>query len=218
MKLINSIIAPPKINSILRFYKRYDPIKILDIGCGNGSPTIFKYWFPNSIYHGLDIQEYNLSENDMASMDKFILVKPGESYSNSINSKYDCIVLNHVIEHMNDSNSRISELSSFVNKGGIMYLAFPSVETLSFPPAIGTLNFCDDTTHVHVPCIREVSNILIGSGMKIIYAGRKRHYIRTVLGLPILIIQIFSKYFIGKMYARGLWGLYKFEATVLAQK
>ena len=45
--------------------------RILDIGCGNGSPTVTKRWFPGCHYAGADIQRYKLSDADMAAMDEF---------------------------------------------------------------------------------------------------------------------------------------------------
>ena len=45
--------------------------RILDIGCGNGSPTVTKRWFPACHYAGADIQRYKLSDADMAAMDEF---------------------------------------------------------------------------------------------------------------------------------------------------
>ena len=29
-------------------------VQCLDVGCGNNSPIIFKYWFDSAIYHGID--------------------------------------------------------------------------------------------------------------------------------------------------------------------
>ena len=51
--------------------------RILDIGCGNGSPTLTKRWFPGCHYAGADIQRYNLSDADVAAMDEFYPARRG---------------------------------------------------------------------------------------------------------------------------------------------
>jgi len=42
--------------------------RILDIGCGNNSPTVTKKWFPGCHYAGADIQRYNNSDADLAAI------------------------------------------------------------------------------------------------------------------------------------------------------
>jgi len=217
MKL-NYIISPPKIRVTQSMFQSSSRLSILDIGCGNDSPSLFKHWYPNSIYHGLDVAHYNLSEKDEKMMDKFIIVKPGQSYNEILIQKYDIIVMNHVIEHMNDSSERVEELCNFLNPGGILYTAFPSVKSLSFPSAIGTLNFCDDPTHVFVPCIRDISNILLANGVKVIYAGKSKDSIRYIIGFILNIYQYIRKLFFQNTNAKGLWFYYGFESSVIGIK
>lgn len=215
MNKLSFLVKPPKIKAVLTHGKTEGIIRILDVGCGNGSPSVFKNWYPKAIYDGLDIEEYNLSEKDKSLINRFYLVAPGQSYLGIVDEKYDLIVMNHVVEHMKDAHDRIVELCSFLNPGGIIYLAFPSLETLSFPSAIGTLNFCDDPTHVYMPCVREITNVLLKNNIKVVYAGRKRDWLRSIIGIPIFCINIFKKLISKKSSAYGLWSLYKFEASVI---
>src|SRR5260370_17234441 len=70
--------------------------------------------------------------------------------------------------------------------GGYIWIAFPSLRSLSLPSAEGTLQFCDDPTHVFVPDIREISNILLANGVRVIHAGRSRAFLREMIGVAIL--------------------------------
>lgn len=212
------ILPPPKISYIQRHFKKSSKISILDVGCGNDSPSLFKYWYPESTYHGLDIARYNLTDKDEQMMDKFIVVKPCTSYNKVLFEKYDVIVMNHVIEHMKDSSERISELCNLLNPCGILYIAFPSVRSLSLQPAIGTLNFCDDPTHVYIPCIREISNILLANGVKVIYAGESKDTFRYIIGFFLNIFETIRRVLIKKFRARGLWFYYGFESSVIGIK
>lgn len=57
-------------------------LRILDIGCGNNSPTTTKRWFPGCHYAGADIEHHNNSEEDIAAMDAFYLLGiDGSGYS-----------------------------------------------------------------------------------------------------------------------------------------
>jgi trans-aconitate methyltransferase len=51
--------------------------RILGIGCGNGSPTVTKRWFPGCHYAGADIQRYKLSNADVAAMDAYFPLGAG---------------------------------------------------------------------------------------------------------------------------------------------
>jgi hypothetical protein len=75
--------------------------RILDIGCGNHSPTVTKRWFPGCHYSGADIQQYNNSEDDLAGMDAFYpLGMDGSGYDAIPDANFDFVILNHVLEHM----------------------------------------------------------------------------------------------------------------------
>jgi 2-polyprenyl-3-methyl-5-hydroxy-6-metoxy-1,4-benzoquinol methylase len=83
------------------------PISILDIGCGNHSPSLAKRWFPKSTYHGADIQKYRLNTADLLAMDNFYLIGQdgNQGYDDIPDMTYDFIVMNHVIEHIRDQSS-----------------------------------------------------------------------------------------------------------------
>jgi SAM-dependent methyltransferase len=67
-------------------------LRILDIGCGNGSPSAAKRWFPGCYYAGADIQRYNNGDEDVAAMDAFFLVgSDGSGYSAIPDSSYDFV-------------------------------------------------------------------------------------------------------------------------------
>src|SRR6201996_9363820 len=101
-------------------------------------------------------------------------------------SSFDFIVLHHVVEHMVAPAPILEVICSKLKPGGYIWIAFPSLRSLSLPSAERTLQFCDDPTHVHVPDIREVSNILLANGVKVLHAGRSRDLVRALIGAAIL--------------------------------
>jgi SAM-dependent methyltransferase len=171
------------------------------------------------LYHGVDVADYNIDCDDKRLMDAFTLVQTnGGGYETIEQDYYDYIILNHVIEHMADPLPTVSRLCSCLRKGGYIYIAFPSTKSLSLPPAKGTLNFCDDPTHVYVPCIREIANILLRSGVSVCYGGRTRDWLRFILGIPLLLIQVINWLVGRKLSARGVWFVLGFESVVIGVK
>lgn len=193
--------------------------RILDIGCGNNSPSTTKRWFPGCHYSGADIQEYNINSNDLASIDTFYpLGIDGSGYSAIPESSYDFIILHHVVEHMPEPAPILAAICSKLKPGGLIWIAFPSLRSLSLPSAEGTLQFCDDPTHVYIPGIREVSNVLLSNGVKVLHAGRSRDFVRSLIGAAILPWAFLRRAITGKLSSKGLWYILGFEDHVFGQR
>lgn len=195
--------------------------RILDIGCGNGSPTVTKRWFPVCHYAGADIQRYKLSDADMAAMDEFYpLNGDGSGYDAIPDASYDFVILNHVVEHMRNPVPVLAALCAKLKPGGYMWIAFPSMRSLSLPHSEDeTLQFCDDPTHVYVPDVREIANILLANGVAVLDAGRSREgFLTTLRDLLRLGKRQLKRLFTGKFSGRGMWYVLGFEDHVFGQR
>ncbi|HVZ82856.1 MAG TPA: methyltransferase domain-containing protein [Terracidiphilus sp.] len=192
--------------------------RILDIGCGNHSPTLTKRWFPDCFYAGADIQQYNNSEADLAAMDAFYPVgADGSGYDAIPGNSFDLVLLHHVAEHMADPAPIVAALCTKLKPGGLIWIAFPSLRSLSLPHSCDeTLNFCDDPTHIRVPDVREMANILLASGVSVLHAGRSREGFLTTLGdIVKLGKRLVRRFVTGRFSGRGLWYILGFEDHVL---
>jgi SAM-dependent methyltransferase len=196
-------------------------LRILDIGCGNNSPSTAKRWFPGCHYSGADIQRYNNSDEDVVAMDAFYLLgTDGSGYSAIPDGSYDLVILNHVVEHIADPEPTLVAACSKLKPGGYIWIAFPSLRSLALPHAEDeTLQFCDDPTHVYIPDIREVSNILLASGVKVLHAGRsKEGFITTLTDVAKVPGRLLKRLITGRLSGKGLWYLLGFEDHVLGQR
>jgi hypothetical protein len=79
----------------------------------------------------------------------------------------------------------------------------------------GTLNFCDDPTHVRIYDIKEIANTLIRCGFKIIKAGKRRNLIRCLL-TPLVAIYHLIKF--KKVQGSVFWDILGFAEFVYAVK
>ena len=195
--------------------------RILDIGCANRSPSLTKRWFPGCHYSGADIQRHDLNEVDLTSIDDFFLLGvDGSGYDFIPNSSYDFVILNHVVEHMAEPGPILVSLCGKLKPGGYVWIAFPSVRSLTLPHSVDeTLNFYDDPTHVAVPDLNEIANILRANGVHVLHAGRSREGFLTRLGDVFKLGKRLVKWlFTGKFSGRGMWYILGFEDHVLGQR
>lgn len=195
--------------------------RILDIGCGNGSPTLTKRWFPGCHYAGADIQRFNLSDADVAAMDTFFSIgADGSGYSAIPEASYDFVILNHVVEHMANPAPIVAALCGKLKPGGLIWIAFPSLRSLALPhSADETLQFCDDPTHVRLPDVREIANLLLANGVTVLHAGRSREgFITTLKDELRFVRRKLAQLFTGKFSGRGMWYLLGFEDHVFGQR
>jgi hypothetical protein len=79
----------------------------------------------------------------------------------------------------------------------------------------GTLNFCDDHTHVKLYDIKEIANTLIKCGFKVIEAGTRRNFIRCLLTSMVIIYQLMK---IKKIEGGAFWDILGFAQLVHAVK
>jgi SAM-dependent methyltransferase len=194
-------------------------IRILDIGCGNNSPSTTKHWFPGCHYTGADIEHYNNTNENLAMMDEFYLLgTDGSGYDAIPSASYDLIILHHVVEHMRDPLPILADICGKLKPGGYIRIAFPSRRSLGLPSGEGTLQFCDDPTHVHVPDLREIANLLLSHGVKVLHAGRSRSLVREALGLAVLPWALLRKLLTGRLSGKGLWYILGFEDHVFGQR
>ncbi len=195
--------------------------RILDVGCANHAPAVTKLWIPDCRYDGADIQEDVLDEGDRAALEEFFLVGvDGSGYEAMPEASYDIVILNHVVEHMSDPLPIVAKLCGKLKPGGLFWLAFPSLRSLALPHAEDTLHFCDDATHIRVPEVREICNVLLRNGVTIVHGGRSRDYfMRSLKNVTIMLpVRMLRWWFTKKLNPGNLWYVLGFEDHVLGRR
>lgn len=149
--------------------------RILDVGCGNGSPRRIKIVVPDCYYVGVDIVDYNNTDTTLTYADEYLLFEP-ECFTEGIeglDNEFDAVLSSHNIEHCNHPEETLTAMCDRLKKGGRLYLAFPSEASVDFPSRKGTLNFYDDPTHKWLPKYDKVLQQLQANGMEILFACRQ---------------------------------------------
>lgn len=198
--------------------------RILDVGCGNHSPSITKRYFPGCVYHGIDSGGWNLDARDEAAMDKFFQVDLEEPNGLDAveNATYDAVICSHLLEHLADPYAVVEKLARKLKPGGLMYIEVPAQKSLNLPKAVdgygpikGCLNFWDDPTHKTMVELDKVVDILEKSGCSV-QRPRPRRMARRIALLPL--------YMIAGMILRGyiptsvVWDVTGFAQWILVER
>lgn len=193
------------------------PFNLLDIGAGNHSASKTKKWYPDCIYHGVDLDRtYNNDESDLRLMHAFYEMNLEALQFDSIpEAHFDFIMCAHVIEHLRNGDMVLEKLLSKIKPGGYLYVEFPGYRSTQLPSMYGTLNFYDDHTHVRIYSVRELMNLFLRNGVKVKSGGTRRH-LPTMLLMPLKIVHNLIVY--RNVLASIFWDYFGFAEYVLVQK
>ncbi|HUO53720.1 MAG TPA: methyltransferase domain-containing protein [Rhodoblastus sp.] len=189
---------------------------LLDVGCGNNSPSWTKQHLPEWRYVGLDIGDYNQTEPNLA--DEYILTTP-ERFCDAIElheNSVDVVVSSHNLEHCFDRSRALLAMARSLRSNGRMYLSFPCHDSVDFPGfRDGCLNYYDDTSHRdEPPDFGSVISALTKEGLRIIYATtRYQPPLDWVYGL-----KNEAESAKEKQTKPGTWAYWGFETIIWAEK
>ncbi|MEI6242823.1 MAG: methyltransferase domain-containing protein [Chlamydiota bacterium] len=213
----SDIRCPTKLKKIYKTWKGKE-FSILDVGCGKEFVQDVKKWFPKAKYYGLDKEK---GFYDSTKMDGFFHVDLEKNDLKSLeNSTFDVIICSHVIEHLSNGLLFLEKLiQDHLKSGGTIYVEFPSVHSLSLWSAKGTLQFCDDPTHIRVYDTKEIANLFLQNHIKVLRSGKARDWLRMVLFPLTIPIQMYSLFKTGQMrISFGLWDITGFAEYVYGKK
>jgi len=199
-------------------------VKILDVGCGNHSPSLTKRYYPRCHYAGVDRERWNRNEDDDAVMDEFYAIdleKPHELIRIPKDG-YDVIFCSHVLEHISQPQQVLERLVTKLRAGGVIYVEVPSSRSLRLPRARdgwlgirGCLNFYDDPTHKALVSVHDIVTILSNAGLEIHHLDRRFLWRRVIL-LPFYALA--GLLLRGYVPASVVWDLLGFADVVVAMR
>ena len=214
-KVVDYLRLKTRHGSSYSFLKQLDPkANLLDVGCGNDSPSRIRQILPLCNYTGVDIFEddkYKNSDNE-----NYIIADP-EEFDIAISKTgrtFDAVISSHNLEHCNDRYKTLSAMLDCVVYGGQIFICFPCEKSVDFPHRGGTLNYYDDLTHIgEPPNFSEVTKRIIDSGFEIEFAAPSfRPFVDRIRG------------FLNEPTSRkqnrlmaGTWAYYGFESIIWAR-
>lgn len=189
---------------------------VLDVGCGNGSPSAFRMLATSIHYTGVDIAEFGLSSADRDAANELVFIPSAEFASGitALGQRYDAVVSAHNIEHTEQPYAVLRAMCSVLRRGGRLYLSFPAAESARFPSRRGALNFYDDPTHRWLPDFDRILDSIVASGCSVLTSARQNQpRLARLLGLC---AEPFSRC-TGRVLP-FTWHYWGFESVVIAEK
>lgn len=191
-------------------------VRVMDVGCGNQSASIVKAYCNNIFYTGIDVGDYNQSTGSLNLIDDYHVVSP-EKFADEIatfKGSEDYVISSHNIEHCNEPEKVVAAMCGALKQGGMLYMSFPSRESVLFPSRMGTLNFYDDAGHIYLPDFDKILRIMRKNGMKIIFkkASMRGWYFKRLgkKNEPLSIAENRVKI--------GTWDYWGFESIIWAKR
>jgi hypothetical protein len=96
--------------------------------------------------------------------------------------------MSHVIEHLSNGDDVVRKLIEKLKPGGFFYIEYPGIKSTRLPSMRGSLNFYDDSSHVRIYSVAELTNVFTQSGCSVIKSGTRRNWF-YILGMPVQVIK-----------------------------
>lgn len=158
---------------------------IIDVGCGNDSVKYVEKAWEKYCYIGIDVGDYNISDDSREKMSEYYVVAPEEFHTKILDFEgmADIVISSHNVEHCDKPREVVDSMCKCLKKGGGLYISYPCEESVDFPSRRGTLNFYDDKTHQWLPQEKIVHKILRQNNIKIIkYVKNNKPIILRIIG------------------------------------
>lgn len=117
-----------RITNLARFIYKLLPVKtgsFIDIGAGNG--LILKFFKDKGfIVNGIELEKDQVHQMNKDFKLKGVSVKQGDITSMRGKEEFDVVIASDVIEHIENDESALRNLYSFVKKGGHLVITVPA--------------------------------------------------------------------------------------------
>jgi 2-polyprenyl-3-methyl-5-hydroxy-6-metoxy-1,4-benzoquinol methylase len=218
---VKKVLCPTKLQAARKRFSK-EPIKVLDVGCGNRSCEIARHWLNIKEYVGVDREYWHGDKDGYEAIDRMVFtdLDVDPTLAEVEEGAFDLIILNHVIEHLRNGEAVLAGLHRKLRPGGMIYVETPDIATLNYPSAIGFLNFYDDPTHQRVYEVRALVAEMMRIGFVVNRFGRRRDWRRMALfAMPMLAFNLlYSIPIKNSLDARGLWDLFGVASFVIATR
>lgn len=192
--------------------------RLLDVGCGNRSASLYKTYRMDLEYVGIDVSDYHIDAMDKELMAEYRVCSPSRFAEEirSFSDGFDAVISSHNLEHCDEPGSVLEAMCRVLRPGGRIHLSFPSSASMAFPSREGTLNFHDDPTHKHLISLEETVHQLASRGFRV---ERQVSRNRGSLGLMFLLGALQEPWSRRRREVlKFTWYFWGFESVVVARK
>lgn len=221
-------------DELIRLYWQYHPRftsmkvaaplkgRLLDVGGGSGGMTFWKeYLYP--FRNDLSMSIVDLQKGEFFDRyEKYAILNLDTDELPFEAGSFDCIMLSHLIEHVQDWKLLLQKINKVLRKNGVVYIETPSKHTVDLPSKTHyvnkgmlctTINFFDDNTHVATTDLDEAGAYANTLNMITLEKG----YVRSVY-FEDMLISYGLKHKDQEASQYGLWSKLLFSSYLILQK
>lgn len=185
--------------SVISKYLKKPNQKILDIGCGAGTLSLYVANKGHNVL-GLDISSKAIKEclkSKKALGLNNVAFRTLDFLAMKTKNKYDAVLFTEVIEHLEDGGKALGSIHNLLKPSGIMILSTP-LDTAPLHRLGVTKKFDREVGHLRRYSFEEIQEIVRKSGFKIIETEKTEGILRNFLFINPVAGKLirFIKYFI----------------------
>jgi SAM-dependent methyltransferase len=213
-----------------QYHQRFKSLKsytaingnVLDIGSGSGGLQFWKDYL-NPQRTEIKMTAVDLQKGEFFDRyDKYVILNLDEKQLPFEKESFDFIMLSHLIEHVQDWRSLLTQCYKILKKEGVIYIETPSKHTLSLPSKkyyvekgfpCTTINFFDDSTHVEPTDLGKVSSF----GQELGFMSVEGGYCKNVY-LENLLLSYGYEHNDIEVCQYGIWSKLLFSSYIVLQK
>jgi len=185
--------------SVINKYLKNSNQKILDIGCGAGTLSLYLANKGHSTL-GLDISSKAIEEclkSKKALGLNNVAFRTLDFLTMKTKNRYDTVLFTEVIEHLEDDSKALRSIHKLLKPSGIMILSTPS-DTAPLHKLGITKKFDEEVGHLRRYSLGEIQGMVRKSGFKIIETKKTEGILRNFLFIDPMAGKLirFIKYFI----------------------
>lgn len=167
-KLFNSIIS-----EISKYYKTG---YVLDVGCGNG---ILTNMLIKKGYSAVGIEpDLSIYKKTYKRLKKNIFYGTLKDFLAHTEKKFDVVIYNHVLEHIEDVNKELTLAYSCLREKGIIVVGLPNTNNIIFKLRKKYWEFLLPSEHIWHFNTEQIKNVLFRNkfcAVKVVYSNDKRY-------------------------------------------
>lgn len=190
--------------------------RIIDAGGGPLDALKAKRLFRECWYEGINIDALPTSSRAREAYDRYHVVDLNDTDLGFLPDRsFDLVVSSHTIEHLKDGVATVRRLCTKVGPGGLLYLEWPSLESVTFPIRGRGLRFDDDGTHRQTYGLNEIRAEVERQGLRVEFVRRRRQWLRMILA-PVLVA--YHSVRLRRLVLYDLWDVTGFCYTLRATR
>lgn len=165
-----------RMDLLIRFFRKFKPQKILDIGCGSGYlGYLIKKIDSDTIITGFDISKHALGQ--AKSYDKAYFLDIDKENIPEEDNYFDMVVCGDVLEHIYDIDHCLGEIKRVLKPGGKAVVTTPNFSYWKYRIASflgGIPNILKDPRHIHTFNLDFLSTKCYTTDVEITYSIKEK--------------------------------------------